>query len=97
LLPGIGKAVLKVSFCALGVIMLAGCGMQLPHPPELGFDWVSKEGKSREQLYHDQAECRREVTMLYPPDSSGPGDRGWGASNMRAFDDCMRSKGWSKQ
>jgi hypothetical protein len=97
MLLDVSKALLKVSICAAGAIMLAGCGMELPHPPELGFNWVSKEGRSQEQLYRDQTECRREVTLLYPPASSGPGDQGWGMSDVRAFDACMRSKGWSKQ
>jgi hypothetical protein len=95
--PRIRKAILTLSFYAAGAFMLAGCGMELPHPPQLGFNWVSEEGKTREQLYHDQAECRREVRLLYPPDSSGPGERGWEMSDVRAFDDCMRSKGWTKQ
>jgi hypothetical protein len=94
----ISEVILKASFCALGAFMLAGCGsMQLPHIPELGFDWVSAEGKSQEQLYHDQVECRRQVMLQSPPDSSGPGDRGLGMTDTRLFDDCMRSRGWSKQ
>jgi hypothetical protein len=93
----ISKAILKVFSCAVGASMLAGCGMELPHAPEMGFNWVSSEGKSQEQLYHDQSECRREVTMLYPSDSSGPGDRSWGIGDAKAFDACMRSRGWTKK
>lgn len=93
----LGKTILMVSSCAAGAIMLAGCGMELPHMPEPGYNWVSEEGKSQEQLYEDQAECRRDVTLRYPSDSSGPGDLAWGLGDARAFDACMRSKGWSKQ
>ena len=93
----ISKVILKASFLAAGAIMLAGCGMELPHLPEPGFNWVSGEGKSPQQLYYDQAECRREVTLLYPPEPTGPGERGWGMAESRAFDACMRSKGWNKQ
>jgi hypothetical protein len=87
---------LKLFFWAVGVIMLAGCAMQLPHVPELGFNWISTEGKSQEQLYQDQTGCRREVRLLQS-EFSGPGGIGWGMSEMRAFDDCMRSKGWVKK
>ncbi|MGC9966458.1 MAG: hypothetical protein ABSE08_13730 [Syntrophobacteraceae bacterium] len=93
----ISKAILKVFACALGAFMLAGCGIELPHAPELGYNWVSREGKSQDQLYHDQTECRRDMTLLYPVDSSGPGDHGWGMGDARAFDACMRSKGWTKE
>lgn len=86
---------MKLFFLAVGVIILAGCAVQLPHLPELGFNWVSTEGKSQEQLYQDEAECRRDV-KLQSPEFSGPGG-GWGMSEMRAFDDCMRSKGWVKK
>jgi len=89
--------ILKLFFLAVGVIMLAGCAMQLPHVPELGYNWVSIEGKSQEQLYQDQTECRQEVRLLQSPEFSGPGGVGWGMSEMRAFDDCMRSKGWVKK
>ncbi|MGA2403951.1 MAG: hypothetical protein ABSG91_19965 [Syntrophobacteraceae bacterium] len=89
--------VLKVLLFAAGVIMLAGCGMQWPHAPEFGFNWVSREGKSQEQLYEDQTSCRRYVRMLQGPDFSGPGGSGWGMSEMKAFDDCLRSKGWEKK
>ncbi len=88
---------MKLFFLAVGVIMLAGCAMQLPHIPELGYNWVSMEGKSQEQLYHDQNACMREVKLLQAPEFSGPGGAGWGMSEMRAFDDCMRSKGWVKK
>lgn len=88
---------MKLFFLAVGVIMLAGCAMQLPHMPELGYNWVSMEGKSQEQLYQDQNACMREVKLLQAPEFSGPGGAGWGMSEMRAFDDCMRSKGWVKR
>ena len=88
---------MKLFFLAIGVIMLAGCAMQLPHVPELGYNWVSMEGKSQGQLYHDQNACMREVKFLQAPEFSGPGGAGWGMSEMRAFDDCMRSKGWVKK
>jgi hypothetical protein len=88
---------LKLFFLAFGVIMLAGCGVQLPHMPEMGYNWVSTESKSSEQLYQDQTECRREVRSLQSPEFSGPGGVGWGMSEMRAFDDCMRARGWVKE
>jgi hypothetical protein len=88
--------ILKLFFLAVGVIMLAGCAMQLPHVPELGYNWVSMEGKSQEQLYQDQTGCSREVRLLQSPEFTGPGG-GWGMSEMRAFDDCMRAKGWVKK
>ena len=93
----IGTVILIVSICTAGAAMLAGCGMELPHRPEFGFSWVSNEGKTQEQFYHDQAECRREVAMLNPPGPSGLGDRGWDMTDTRAFDECMHSKGWTKQ
>jgi hypothetical protein len=88
---------LKLFFLTVGVIMLAGCAMQWPHVPELGYNWVSTEGKPQERLYQDQTECRQEVRLLQSPEFSGPGGVGWGMSEMRAFDDCMRSKGWVKK
>ena len=88
---------MKLFLLTVGVIMLAGCSMQLPHIPELGFNWVSPEGKSQEQLIEDQTACRREVRTFQSPEFSGPGGVGWGMSEMRAFDDCMRSKGWVKK
>ncbi len=90
-------ASLKLCFTAVCSIMIAGCSMQLPHVPELGYNWVSMEGKSPEQLYQDQTSCTREVKLLQPPEFSGPGGVGWGMSEMRAFDDCMRSNGWVKK
>jgi hypothetical protein len=88
---------LKLFFLAVGVIMLAGCAMQLPHMPELGYNWVSMEGKSQEQLNQDQTACMREVRLIQSPEFTGPGAAGWGMSEIRAFDDCMRSKGWVKK
>ncbi len=88
---------MKLLFLAVGVIMLTGCAMQLPHVPELGYHWISMEGKSQEQLYQDQTACMREVRFLQAPEFTGPGDVGWSMSEMRVFDDCMRSKGWSKK
>ena len=88
---------MKLLLLTVGVMMLAGCSIQLPHVPELGFNWVSLEGKSQEQLYEDQAACRRDVQTFQSPEFSGPGGVGWGMSEMRAFDDCMRSKGWVKK
>lgn len=88
---------MKLLFLTVGAIMLAGCSMELPHLPELTFNWVSPEGKSQEQLYTDQSACQREVKTFQSPEFSGPGGVGWGMSEMRAFDDCMRSKGWVKK
>ena len=56
--------ILKLFFLAVGIVMLAGCAVQLPHMPELGFNWVSVEGKSQEQLDQDQTACMREVSSL---------------------------------
>ena len=89
--------ILKLFFLAVCAAMLAGCAMQLPHVPELGYNWVSMEGKSQEQLDQDQTACMREVKLFQSLEFSGPGGVGWGMSEMRAFDDCMRSKGWVKK
>jgi hypothetical protein len=87
---------LKLIVLACVAALLAGCSMELPKMPELGFNWVSREGdRSQEQLYQDQADCRRQVG-LHQPITGQPGS-GWGASEMREFDDCMRSKGWVKK
>jgi len=88
--------ILKLFLLAVGVVMLAGCAIQLPHVPDLGFNWVSMEGKSQEQLDQDQTACMREVS-LKSREFTGPGGVGWGMGEMRAFDDCMRSKGWAKK
>ena len=71
--------------------------MQLPHVPEMGFNWVSTGGKFQEQLFQDEAACRREVSLIESPGSAGSSGAVWGMSEMRAFDDCMRSKGWIKK
>jgi len=92
-----GRVVLKVFLFAACVLMFAGCSMQLPHAPEFGFNWESREGKSQEQLYADKTACMREVRLLQSPEVTGPEGVSWGMSDMRAFDDCMRSKGWIKK
>jgi hypothetical protein len=88
---------LKLLLLGVGAVMLAGCSMQLPHLPEMGFNWVSTEGKSQDQLYQDQIECRREVSLIQSPDPANPGAAVWGMSQMKAFDDCMRTRGWEKK
>ena len=92
-----GRVVLKVFLFAACVLMFAGCSMQLPHAPEFGFNWESREGKSQEQLDADQAACSQEIRLLQSPHVSGPGAGSWDMNDMRAFDDCMRSKGWIKK
>jgi hypothetical protein len=92
-----GKVVLKVFLFAACVLMVTGCSMQLPRAPEFGFNWESREGKSQEQLSEDKTACMREVRLLQSPGVSGPEGSTWGMSDIRAFDDCMRSKGWIKK
>jgi len=92
-----GKVVLNVFLFATCLLMLIGCSMQLPRAPEFGFNWESREGKSQEQLYEDKTACMREVRLLQSPAVTGPEGGSWGMSDMRAFDDCMRSKGWIKK
>ena len=91
------QVVLKVFLFAACVLMFTGCSIQMPRAPEFGFNWESREGKSQEQLYEDKTTCMRDVRLLQPPDVSGPEGGSWGMSEMRAFDDCMRSKGWIKK
>ncbi len=92
-----GKVLLTVFLFSACVLMFAGCSMQMPRAPEFGFNWEPREGKSREQLYADKTACMREVRLLQSPDVTGPEGGSWGMSDMRAFEDCMRSKGWIKR
>lgn len=94
---GFSGVVLRILFIAAGALVIGGCSLELPHMPEMGFNWESTEGKSAAQLEKDQAACRQEVRLSETPDLSNPGESGWGMSDSRAFDDCMRSKGWVKK
>ncbi len=99
MLLSIRGVILMVLACLFGAVMLVGCGaMELPHVPEFGFNWISKDGKSQEQLSRDQSACRQDIMLRHPSDCSGPGSDGsWGMSDVKAFDECMYSKGWTKQ
>ncbi len=97
MLLSLSEVILKVLICVFGAVMLVGCGMALPHMPEFGSNWISEEGKSHEQLYLDQSACRQDVILHHPSDFSGPGSDSWTMSDVKAFDECMYSKGWTKQ
>lgn len=89
-------------FSVLCLILLAGCDTIGLTPPsmDLGANWVSTEGKSRDQFHNDQAECRRDITMSRTPTLAGPGGMSgdkWDVNDIRGFESCMRAKGWKKQ
>jgi hypothetical protein len=88
---------LKLLLLALGAVLLAGCATELPHLPEMGFNWVSRDGRSQDQLYQDQMDCRREVSVGQIANPTSQGGTVWGMNEMKAFNDCMRSKGWVKE
>jgi len=83
-------------------ILLAGCetiGFERP-PLEFGSAWVSTVGKSQDQFHTDQADCRRDVSMNRSQTTVGPGGNTaekWDMSEFRAFESCMRAKGWKKE
>ncbi len=92
--------VLKLVFLALCSFMLAGCGVfEFGPRMEFGSNWVSKDGKSGEQLMEDQRDCKREVSLMNPQfvGQSGMGGGGWDMNDVRAYDNCMRSRGWVKE
>lgn len=83
-------------------VLCAGCesiGLE-PPPMEFGSKWVSTVGKSQDQYQNDQADCRRDISMNRSQTLVGPGgttaDK-WDMSEIRAFDSCMRAKGWKKE
>ncbi len=83
-------------------ILVAGCnsiGLE-PPPIEFGSNWVSTSGKSQDQFQADQADCKRNISMNRSQTLVGPGgttaDK-WDMSEIRAFDSCMRAKGWKKE
>jgi len=96
-----GGVILRLFFAAFALSLLAGCSLfDNPSRFDLNAKWVSKDGKTQEQLYSDQAECKRDTMMMSPPGFSGPGGGGgggWGMSEMKAFDGCMQAKGWKKE
>lgn len=95
--------VLKLFLILICLSVLACCALEDFVPKwDYGSSWVSKEGKSRDELYQDQLECRRNVTMTHPADVQGPGSggtygSGWDLSDIKEFDSCMRSRGWIKE
>jgi hypothetical protein len=91
--------VLRLCFLLCCSVMLCGCGMFEFNPRmDLGSNWVSKDGKSGEQLQEDQRECKREV-MIMNPQFSGQGGMGggWDMNDVKAFNNCMRARGWTKE
>ena len=94
------RLVARLFFIAVFSILFAGCEtLQMPSM-DVGSKWVSKDGKSQEQLDADQAECRRDIMVSRPPSVAGPGGMGgsgWDMSDLKQFDACMRAKGWKKE
>ncbi len=91
-----GKVSLKMVFCALFALVLSGCSMfELPSKSDFSTTWVSREGKTREQLAVDQKECSRDAMLASPPAFFGEGHGGGG--DMKVFNSCMRAKGWVKE
>jgi hypothetical protein len=95
------RVVLKVFFLAIVFAMLTGCTpMDFPPKWTLGSNWVSREGKSQEQLYRDQTECKRDIMVVSPPGFSaqnGAGGSDWDTGSIKQFESCMRAKGWVKE
>ncbi len=90
-----GKAVLKMVSCVLFASILSGCSA-FEFPPKLEFSstWVSKEGKTKEQLAEDQKACSRDAMIASPPAFFGEGHS---SGDMKVFNSCMRAKGWVKE
>jgi len=88
---------LRLIFLCAGLSMLAGCNYFQISPPskDLGINWVSKAGKSKAQLDADKRECARDARSLSSP--AFPGEMRHEAGYMKAFDRCMRAKGWVKE
>lgn len=95
------RVVMKLLLPAVCFIMLAGCApMDFPPKLNVGSTWVSREGKSQEQLYRDQTECKRDIMVGTTPGFSaqtGAGGSDWDTSGIRQFENCMRAKGWVKE
>jgi hypothetical protein len=90
-------AILGAFLFATCLTMVAGCSQfRLPSKTDFSSNWVSKEGKSKDQLYEDQKECTRDAKSVSSP--AFPGEMGGGGGgDMKAFDRCMRAKGWTKE
>ncbi len=90
----------RLFLLAVFPILLFGCDTFQLTPPsmEITTNWV-QAGKTPEELRKDQAECRRDIALVRPPSfsSGGPPDEGWGMSELRHFENCMRAKGWKKE
>ncbi len=73
--------------------VFAGCSSV-----DSGPEWVSKEGKSQEQFFADQADCRQDINRKRGPGFTGLGGMGsgWDMNDMKEFDTCLRAKGWTK-
>ncbi len=99
----INRFVLKLLIFAVAFTMLAGCGsIDFSRKFEFGSNWVSREGKTREQFEKDQADCKRGIMVTSPPPFSsqsgmGSGSGSWDMSDIREFENCMRAKGWDKE
>jgi hypothetical protein len=90
------KKLLKVLACIFCAASLAACSA-IPTKSDFTVTWVSKDGsKSRDQLYEDQKECTRESKITSGPAFFGEAGQGVGG-DMRAFNNCMRAKGWVKE
>lgn len=95
-----GKGFLKLFACGLCAIILTGCSMadlqsEFRSRMELSVNWVSPEGKTKEQLSEDQKQCTHEAMLASAPPF--PGELGRGGGDMQVYDRCMRSKGWVKE
>ncbi len=70
----------------LGLTLAAGCGTGG------GPRWI-QPGATDAQLNRDQDDCMSKATIGADPGSVDPQAR---ATVSRDFDNCMRSRGWSK-
>jgi hypothetical protein len=75
-----------VGAAALGLTLAAGCGTGG------GARWI-QPGASDAQLNRDQDDCMSKATIGADPGAVDPQAR---ATVSRDFDNCMRSRGWSK-
>ncbi|MCE5333377.1 MAG: hypothetical protein LLG06_02185 [Desulfobacteraceae bacterium] len=91
-----GKVILRLFICTVCAISLFGCStFELPKKEDFSSTWVSKSGKTRDDLMQDQKECRHEASLVTPP--AFPGEMGGSGADMKVFNACMRSKGWVKE
>ena len=95
-----GKAFLKFFACGLCLATLAGCTMadvqsEFQSRMQFSVNWVSPDGKTKEQLNEDQKQCTHEAMLASAPPF--PGELGSSGGDIRVFDNCMRSKGWVKE